>query len=575
MEWESKQPLNKVEELEDMVLAQSMIEARQKRNAAEGKLENIQEVIRIVKDRFEEDRHVPRKSAHLLKEKKAMMDHQALLKRIRVQNQLLVSRARKVHEQEIAALIQKNKMNYELARNLWMQELKVARIANQQKLDMLERWKQSVKAIKESNAHLLTNAKEQFQKDLQHVEENNRVMLQRARDDYDFEVKTVRAWNEAAIADRELKQKELDNNVAVRNKASRAHYEETLNALKVENKQLLEKAHADYNEKLSYTRTENERIMKQNEIELNRKCEETRMKNTMRKEALQKTLESIKQQKEAALTAHQTHVATIIAEHGIEVKKYAALNMQNEEQARANWKQMCDIIDEENLAAAKNAIKDFEAQQKHVAEENKKLAEQRLALQKRKREAEQWNDEVLQEKKLKWKQGCETAEKAYEQEVHKARVVHAKLCEETNLRNVEVLQAALLKHKAKVAAVQSYNETVRPFVEASNIVKAEVRRLEAFLKYLVKKCLPDPSSRSDADLELLAAADQPVRTKWLIEGLQVAYGTKATSDVRGEQKLLLPDESKKDLSGLLAIHPVRARAHHCRAAEHKLQIPSL
>lgn len=577
---DQKSPEGQRDDLQDMLWAQTMIQAEQRRNAQIGNREDIKDILKRVENQYEPARLAPRLQAHKQNAKEQESLHQIQLKVIREENVQTTLRAKQIYEQTIAEITERNKMKLQTAKVKWEEQIENARSQNKHMAEEILKWRNTVAKLKRKNEQIQDETKLQFAKDLKLVEERNNSIMEKAKEQHAAEIERIRKKHIDALEDVSRRQKENEEKVAAINKASREEYEAAVAAIRESNAALVSRTRMFYEEKLESVKLQNARAIQEAQMSFVKHCEELRMENARKKATLSQRLDDIKRRREETIAAHKLDVTNTISQHEEMVKVYNAMNLDNEAKARQMWKKVCEEIDNENMAAAKKAMEDFEAEQIHVQEENVKLVERRLALKRKVAEIVKSNDALVKKKKLEWKEACAKVEREHEQEVAKAKELHKRMVEEVKQRNAEKLQSSLLEHKAKVAAVESYNETVRPYVEASNAVRAEIRRVEAFLQCIADTILPNDrhiqeknptKSQLDKDLDLLAVSDVTLNTQMLIEALRSAYGKNWKTDKKVSQKgssIFDGASSKTSLSGLIPMHPLRAVAHDCLDVKH-------
>lgn len=568
------------EEMQDMLWAQAMVEAEQRRNAEACKWEDIKEIIKRVEKQYEPARIVPRLQAYKQRLEDQESLHHSQVQAIQSENMQKALQARESYEQLIMDITERNHINLQTAKDKWEEEVEKVRCRNKLMIESFLKWRHEMNETANHNEQLVNESKRQFIMDLNKVEVQNASTMEKAKQKYRSEVDRIKRRHQDALEDVARRQKEIDEKVVSINKASREEYEGAVNAIQASNAALLSRTHLLHEEQLEWIKAQNMRAIQEAQMSFAKHCEEVRTENARKKLALSQRLEDIKRRREDAIAAHQLDVSKTITEHGETVKAYTALNSENEAKARLLWKKACNEIDKQNNAADQKAKQDFETVQLYVQEENIKLAERRLEVKRHIAEIVKSNDELMKRKRLEWKEACAEVEKEYEKEVAKAKEVHKRMVEEVKLKNAEKLQSSLVEHKSKVAAVESYNETVRPYVEASNAVRAEIRRIEAFLQCIADSVLPqdrhilekNPSkSPLETDLDLLAVSEVTLNTQMLIEALRSAYGKNLKTDKKGDKRMSqkklsgLYDEqgSYMGLSGLIPVNPARAVSHNC------------
>ncbi|XP_024541004.1 uncharacterized protein LOC9647484 [Selaginella moellendorffii] len=560
--WATKPPPVSGVALEDMLWAKSIIEGEQRRNIVRGMVETIHDLEEKVRLRYDKERNAPRLAAYQKNQKKMEEDYEALIKSIDEENEALLAAAKRKYEDGCKDIIARNMVLHDFAREKWLEECRRVEQLNQRAVEEIEKWKRQVKHIDEENARLVAEAKKQYEKDVKWVEEMNALSLKQAMEEYEVDCLKKKTAFEFKVKETERQQKEMEETVATRNRINQENHAKMVAEITQTNKETTEKAHADHAARVAYIESENARIKKESEDAFQSTYDKVKLENARRVAALKQKIQDLKENKEKTLSTYKAELAAAMAEHEAQSKKFAKLNQETEERARANWKLACEAVAAENMAIAKAAVEEYERQSKFVHEENMRRASQIAAMLKKKAEVEAQNEEVTRVKKIQWKAACAQAEVDYETDVTRAKEEHEKLSLEVNAKNSEAFQEALLEHKAKVAAVKSYNETIRPFVEASILVKAEIARVEKFIRYIGNACL-DPNRKSTdtaSDLNVLGKSEQGMETKILVEALQEAYSTKR----EGGDYVQRPSfYSGKDFSGMIPIHPPRAPQHHC------------
>ncbi|MCO5605267.1 hypothetical protein L7F22_059447 [Adiantum nelumboides] len=573
----------KEEDLADMLWAQKMVEDIQRKNAESGRKEDIKDIIKHVESKYPSARHTLHLEVHRQKIHEIEAAHQQELQRVRNENAETQLRAQQAYEKLVLETQERNKANWEKAKAQWEELLEKVRNKNKQMIENVLKWKDEVTKVKQKNSQTQKDAKLQFVKDLKQVEERNIATMEKAKEQHIAELERIKKKHMEGLEEVARRQKESDEKVSTINKSARDDYETTCKAIQDSNVVILVQARKLHEDKLESIKIQNAKSILEAQRQFEKRCEEVRVDNARKKLALVQLLDSIKRRKERAVSSHKAEVTRAISLHEEMIKAYNKMNSENEEKARKAWKKACERIDKENMAALHKTMDDFDAEQIRVQEENVKLAERRLELKRHIAQVVKENDEIVKRKKVEWKEACAMVEKRYEIEVVKAKEAHKEKIEQVKLRNAERLQSSLLEHKAKVAAVESYNETVRPYVEASNAVRAEIRRIEAFLQCIADSILPQDrhimeknptKSPLDKDLDLLAVSDATLNTQMLIEALRSAYGKKWKVDKKGDKKpsqrmSTVPDifGSKTKFSGLIPIHPARAIPHNCLESE--------
>ncbi|KAH7428760.1 hypothetical protein KP509_09G016200 [Ceratopteris richardii] len=565
----------KEEDLADLLWAMKMIEDIQRKNAESGRTEDIRDIIKYVESKYATSRHTLYIESHKNKINELKIQYQKDLERVRKENAELQLRAKQEYERLVSEIHERNKNKLEIARSNWEEEIKKVKERNKQMLEDILKWKEEVTKVKQMNDRMQKDARAKFLQDLKEVEERNIAAMEKAKEQHMAHLESIKKKHMEGLEEVARKQKESNEKVASINKVIREDYEVNVKAVKESNALILSQARKLHEEKLENVKTQNAKAIFEAQKKFEKQCEEVRVNNTRKQASLQQLLESIKTRKEQAVLAHKAEVARAISLHEEKIKAYNKMNLENEEKARKAWKKECENIDKENMAAVRKAMDDFEAEQLRVQEENVKLAERRLDLKRRIAQIVRENDEIVKRKKVEWKEACGMVEKQYEIEVAKAKEAHKEKIEQVKLKNAEKLQSSLLEHKAKVAAAESYNETVRPYVEASNAVRAEIRRIEAFLQVIADSILPQDrhimeksatKSPLEKDLDLLVVSNATLNTELLIEALRSAYGKKWKADKKQSQKMSTVPEifgSKTKFSSLMPIHPARAVPHKC------------
>lgn len=573
----------KEEDVADLLWTQKMIEDLQRKNAELGRKEDIKDVIKLVESKYPEARHTMYLQAHEQMVLERDTVYQSELQRVRNENAEIESRAKEAYKKLASEIHERNEASIEKAKFEWEEEVERLRKRNKQMVEDVLKWRDDVAKTRQRNEQSRKEAKLQFVKDLKQVEERNIAIIDKAKEQHIGELERIKKKHLEGLEEVARRQKESDEKVAAINKATREDFEATIKAIRDSNAVILAQTRKLHEEMLESVKARNAKAILEAQRQFEKRCEEVRLDNARKKSTLTQLLESIKRRKEEAVAAHKADVTRTISAHEEKLKAYNKMNMDNEKKARKAWKNACEDIDKENMAAVHKAMDDFEAEQIRVQEDNVKLAERRLDLKRRISQVVKENDEVVKRKKVEWKAACAMVEKQYEVEVAKAKEAHKSMIEQVKLRNAEKLQSSLLEHKAKVAAVESYNETVRPFVEASNAVRAEIRRIEAFLQCIADSILPQDrhileknavKSPLDKDLDLLAVSDAILNTQMLIEALRSAYGKSWKTEKKGDKKLsqrmsAVSDVfgSKSKFSGLIPIHPVRVTPHNCLEPE--------
>ncbi|KAI5082298.1 hypothetical protein GOP47_0002041 [Adiantum capillus-veneris] len=574
-----KKPEEQTDEMQDMLWAQAMVEAEQRKNAETGRVEDLRDILKRVEIQYEPTRLVPRLEAHQRKCIELKELYHSQVEAIRNENARNALHAREQYEQLIADIGERNRLNYEVARIAWEFEVEEIRTKNRLLIGSFLKWRQEMDETRRYNEDLVSKFRKQFLIDLKEVEMRDASIMEKAEQKYRLEVERINKKNQDAVDDVARRQKELAEKIASINQAWRQEYERALSAVQASNAALLKQTQELYEEQLTWVKARNAKAIEDAQAQFTKHCGDVRAENARKKVALAQRLEDIKRRREEAIAAHQVDVAEAIAEHGGTVKAYNALNAENERRARVAWKRACDEIVWQNKAAEKKAKEDFELEQIFVQEENIKLAERRLALKRHISDVVMANAELEKRKKLEWKAACAEVEREYEKEVAKSKEMHKRMVEEVKLRNAEKLQSSLVEHKAKVAAVESYNETVHPYVEASNAVRVEVRRIEAFLQCIADTILPRDrhilekslsKSPFESDLDLLQVSEVTLDTEMLIAALRSAYGkslkTHKGNKSLGQQKPSSPHAEQDPIEGLSALIPVspaRAPSHYC------------
>eukprot|EP01018_Ginkgo_biloba_P017460 Gb_05854 [translate_table: standard] len=574
-------PILEGEALKDMVWTQSMIEAKQRKNAEAGVQEDIAEIIERVRSQFGEARQQPRFMAHEEKVRLAMQEHASRLEEIKKQNEERMIQAREAYNQLVQEISERNKKNRDAALKNWKEEVNKIQLKNQEIFDAMEQWKKDVAEIECQIAEIRSEAKHKFLQDLKEVAEKNRLKIEKSEEEHGLYVRRVRERNEFVVAEYERKEKDLIEKVKALNKATQEDYDTAMATVRASNKSLLERTRADYDEKIAAIQAKNIKRIKDAEMAYEKKCEKIKLENAGKQEALANKLSEIKARNEAAIAAHQIEVARTIQEHEVKLKEYTQLNLENEENARKNWRMTCQEIDRQNMAAVKRAMEDYDEQQKAVQQENLKLAQLRDEFHKRVREIEIRNNALVKKKKAEWKIACSKLENQFYEQLAVKKEEHAKLVEQITSRNEAAMQNALREHQESIAAVEAYNEAIRPVVEASNAVLEEVQRIESFVTCIGDACSPDEQTdepkprkrRLENALNLLSSSEKIVNTQMLIEALQVAYKL-GTPDENGDpgnnySSSNIPGGSSNDkcLCNLLPIHPHRVNSHNCNASE--------
>ncbi|MCO5547829.1 hypothetical protein L7F22_001281 [Adiantum nelumboides] len=574
---QSKKPQEHTDEMQDMLWAQAMVEAEQRRNAETGRVEDLRDILKQVEIQYEPARLVPRLEAHKQKCIELEEMYRKHVEAIRNENAMNALHAREQYKQLIADVGERNCLNYEVARTVWENEVEEVRTKNRLLISSFVKWRQGMDETRRYNQDLVSKFRKQFLIDLKEVEERNTSIMENAEQKYKLEVGRINKKNQDAVDDVARRQKELDEKIASINQAWRQEYDVALSVVQASNAALLKQTQQLCEEQLSWVKARNSKAIEDAQAQYAKHCDDVRAENARKKLALAQRLEDIKRRREEAIAAHHVDVAKAIAEHGEIVKTYSTLNAENERRARVTWKRACDETDRQNKAAEKKAKEDFELEQIFVQEENVKLAERRLAVKRHISEVVKANAELEQQKKLEWKAACAEVEREYEREVAKSMEMHTRMVEEVKLRNAEKLQSSLVEHKAKVAAVESYNETVRPFVEASNAVRAEIQRIVAFLQCIADLILPRDrhileknlgKSQFESDLDLLQVSEVTLDTEMLIEALRSAYGksSEMKSKRMGQQKpsiFHVEQDPIEGLSALIPVSPARAPSHYC------------
>ncbi|MCO5600394.1 hypothetical protein L7F22_054506 [Adiantum nelumboides] len=574
---QSKKPQEQTDEMQDMLWAHAMVEAEQRRNAETGRVEDLRDILKRVEIQYEPARLVPRLEAHEQKCIELEELYRKQVEAIRNENAMNALHAREQYKQLIANVGERNCFNYEVARTEWENEVEEVRTRNRLLISSFVKWRQEMDETRRYNQDHVSKFRKQFLIDMKEVEERNSSIMENAEQKYKLEVGRINKKNQDAVDDVARRQNELDEKIASINQAWRQEYEMTLSVIQASNAALLKQTQQLYAEQLSWVKARNSKAIEAAQAQNAKHCDDVRAENARKKLALAQRLEDIKRRREEAIAAHHVDVAKAIAEHGETVKTYSTLNAENERRARVTWKRACDETDRQNKAAEKKAKEEFELEQIFVQEENIKLAERRLAVKRHISEVVKANAELEKQKKLEWKAACAEVEREYEREVAKSKEMHTRMVEEVKLRNAEKLQSSLVEHKAKVAAVESYNETVRPFVEASNAVRAEIQRIVAFLQCIADLILPrdrhilekNPGkSQFESDLDLLQVSEVTLDTQILIEALRSAYGKSSEmgSNRMGQQKPSNPPVEQDPIEGLSALIPVsapRAPSHYC------------
>eukprot|EP01018_Ginkgo_biloba_P002698 Gb_08246 [translate_table: standard] len=567
-------PILEGESLQDMIWAHSLIEADQRRNAECGLKEDISEMIRRVRDKFDETRHKPRLLEHEEKVKLAMQQHSTLLEQVRKENHQRMIEAKQAYDQQYSETIERNKKNYEVALNNWKEEVRNVKLKNKEMLNEVEAWRKSFSEVDQYIARLQKEAKQRYLQDVLEIEKKNNMKIMKSKDEYELEVQKVREINEIRVEEYERQQKQLQQKVEEINKNIRYEYNMVVHAIISSNEDLLERTRADYEKKISHIKEKNEQRRKDAEEEFIRKAEEIKLQNLKKKEALAKRLEDVKNRRDMAVAARQIEVARALEEHEAKIKQYAELSADHEEKARQHWKSVCEDIDAQNLAAVKRAMEEYTSEQKAVLLENAKLEERREEFCKHVKDIEKHNEEFIKIKKAQWKEACSELEQIYAAEQSTAKEKYAKLVDDITARNEAAMQSALLEHKARIGAVEKYNESMKPVMESSNAVRAEVSRIEAFLNRIADACLPGELNivsntkkrRLENVLDLLTVSEKMVNTTMLIEALGAAYNL-SNSDDEDEHKPGSIPSPNKDLCHLIPIHPSRPPSHNCFPVE--------
>ncbi|KAH7420296.1 hypothetical protein KP509_13G000600 [Ceratopteris richardii] len=564
------------DDIQDMIWARAMVEEQQRRNAEIGRVESIKDILEKVEVQYEPVRLSQRLQTYEHRCIELEESYKRDIEAIRTKNAENEVQAKEQYEKLTAEVTERNHLNYEMSKLEWEKEIEVVRARNRVLVESFIKWRYEIVEARHYNEELIRKGKQQFLEDLKVVELRNASIMEKAEEEYKSEVERILKKNEDAVNDVARRQKEINEKTASINEVLKQEYESALRAVQTSNAALLRQARQSYEEHLAWVKVRNAKAIEDAQALFVKHCEEVTTENVRKKVALAQRLQDIKRRREEALAAHQLLIEKAIAEHAETAKVYSKLNSENEARARMVWKKACDKIDKRNEAAERKAKEDFELEEVYVQNENIKLAERRLALKRHISEVFKANAELEKRKKLEWKEACIAVEAQYEMDVAKAQEMHKKIVEDVKQRNAEKIQSSLIEHKAKVEAVESYNERVRPYVEMSNAVREEIRRIESFLQCIADRVLPrdrhimekNPSqSQFDCDLDLLQVSEVTLDTHMLIDALRHAYGKSMKVDKGikgvGQEQLNNQHDPTESLSIIIPVSPVQAPSHNC------------
>jgi hypothetical protein len=204
-----------------------------------------------------------------------------------------------------------------------------------------------------------------------------------------------------------------------------------------------------------------------------------------------------------------------------------------------------------------------------------------VSLQVEKEELEKQNEEIIHKRKIEWREARKFFEVQYEEDLERAHMLHTIQCQTLEAQNQEFIAAKLLAHKAKVAAIETFNETISSVVEASNLVEDEIHRIETFLQYVIDHSslpiqpLGERKRSLDRSLNMLIVSDKPCQPNVIIDALQEAFKpmTRDTSHLgagkSNARKVSRKTKPKSRFEGMVPIHPERVCGHDCVVKQSK------
>ncbi|KAL2641736.1 hypothetical protein R1flu_009323 [Riccia fluitans] len=565
---------------EDTKWAQRMVAEEQLRSLEAGITLDVETILEKLKRKYEEERVGPCYTEFLEKERKAKENHRRVSEMVVEENSRVLRDAKRLHAELATSIQERNKEKHEHAWKIWVEQLQKVRDSNLQRKKLPDDWERLVTEIEGSKGKSIADAKKAFLKDVKRIEKDNAHQREHSMNLYEAVVKHIKDKNLKMEKDTQRRQAEIVARTEAHNRELKRQYDEKCSEIRARNLRLLEKARAEFSAACQAVSDENQRRLEEAQQEFDRLCEEVKAENLRRQNDYKAKLDELDVRMKAALLLHQDQVSTIVAEHDSNLAKISVANMTLEEDAKREWKEKCKRIDEENQRAMDKAVSRWEAACRAVQEENEQLDRRRLELLERAAEIDFLNQEIVKKRKQEWNETCSRLEIEYQREVELARKGHEEYTREVQRRNEEALEAAKVAHRAQIAAVETYNDTIRPFVESSKLVQKEIDRINLFLHHIVdklempafKKSLTSKKPSIEQRLDLLSHKEHPCHPKIICEALKAAYdedvksGTfpkKPPANTRLKDSDPTPNKTRSKFEGMLPISPIRVTGHHC------------